>query len=236
MSPRLLLLCATIFTCLVMLVCIAGQRRELAALRSELQPPPTPDEKVGDSLAAAAETEGQSGSTPAPGPVTSVSSELLRLRSQVTQLMDRKRELTGARGENEQLRAQLAARGTNAPAGQPFPPGYIRKSEAQWAGASTPENTIQSFLWAVRNHDLTNVLQLMTPEAGLKLMQRAGNAPEKFLEDFEGLPAMRVFNLQALPDGSIQAEAETPPGLEVTKIHFEIHFRMIEGQWKLDFP
>ena len=233
MNPRILILYVSIPACLVMIVCIAGQRRELAALRSELQPPPAPDAMAGDKPAAAAETEGQPGNTPGPSPVMSASSELLRLRSQVTQLADRKRELTGGQVENEHLRAQLAARGTNTPSGQPLPPGYIRKSEAKWVGAKTPENTVQSFLWALQNHDLTNLLQLITPEAGQRLMRGAGDSPEKLFEGFGVIPGMRIINPQQMPDGSIRAEAEFMPGVPVPE---KIRFQMMEGQWKLEIP
>jgi hypothetical protein len=232
MNPRILIIGGTIVACLVMLVCIVGQRRELAVLHSELQASPAPDAVAGDSPAAPAATEAQPDNTPGPSPVMSSSSELLRLRSQVGQLTERKRELANVRIENEQLRAQVAVRGTNAPAGRPLPPGYIRKSEAQWVGANTPENTIQSFLWALQNHDLANLLQLMTPEAGQRLMRGAGDSPEKFFEDFGVIPGMRIINPQPMADGSIQAEAEFMPGEPVPKIHF----RMMEGQWKLEIP
>jgi hypothetical protein len=233
MNPRILIIGATTLACLAMLVGIAGQRRELATLRTELQPPPAPEAVPGDSPAAPTATEGPAGNAPGPGPVLSPSPELLRLRSQAGQLADRKRELAGARTENEQLRVQLAARGTNAPAGQPLPPGYIRRSEAQWVGANTPENTIQSFLWALQNHDLTNLVKLMMPESGQKMMRQAGDSPDKFFEGAGMLPGMRIFNQQQMPDGSIQAEFEIMPGEPLPE---KIRFQLMEGQWKLEIP
>jgi hypothetical protein len=93
------------------------------------------------------------------------------LRGEVTRLKSRQRELAAARVENEQLRAQLAVKRTNAAAATPpLPPGYILKSKAQWKGFSTPEDTLQSFLWAVQNQDLTNLVQTMVPEMGEKLL------------------------------------------------------------------
>jgi len=84
---------------------------------------------------------------------------LLRLRNEVSRLTGRKRELTGALTENESLRAQLARRATNSPAGTGLPAGYIRKNQAKMAGYNTPEDTIQSLLWALNNRDFPNLLQ-----------------------------------------------------------------------------
>ena len=81
----------------------------------------------------------------------SASSELLKLRAQVTQLTARKRELAGVAEESEKLKVQLAAGSTNS--GLPMP-GYIRRNRAQFLGYSTPENTVQSWLWAIQNHDV----------------------------------------------------------------------------------
>ena len=59
----------------------------------------------------------------------SASSELLKLRAQVTQLTARKRELAGVAEESEKLKVQLAAGSTNS--GLPMP-GYIRRNRAQF--------------------------------------------------------------------------------------------------------
>ena len=53
-----------------------------------------------------------------------------------------------------------------AAGGIQLPPGYIRKSEARMVGYSTPDDTLQSFLWAIQNRDLTNVLQALAPDSG----------------------------------------------------------------------
>jgi hypothetical protein len=233
MNSRLLIAGAATLAGLAMLAGIAGQRRELAALRAELPPPPASEMETGGTRRAAAKTPAPADSTPESRSISSPSSALLRLRNQVGLLQRQKQELAGARVENGQLRAQLAAAGTNPPAGKPLPPGYIRTREAQWAGANTPENTIQSFLWALWNHDLTNLAQLLTPESGQKLLARATNSMDDFFAQADVIPGLRIFNLETMDDGSIQAEAEAMPG---EPIPGKMRFKLIEGQWRLEFP
>ena len=45
-----------------------------------------------------------------------------------------------------------------------LPPGYVRKRDARLVGFNTPEDTLQSLLWAIQNHDLAKVLEAFTPD------------------------------------------------------------------------
>ena len=159
------------------------------------------------------------------------SPELLELRSKVTQLTQRKQQMESIRSENEHLRSQLAARTDSA--GQPvLPPGYIRKSQAQWVGLSTPEKTMQSFLWALQNHDLTHLSQTLDPKVAEQLMSDATNAPQHGIwEGASAIPGMRLVNQQRAPDGSIRAQMELIPGQPLDWFRFE----QISGEWKIDF-
>ena len=163
-------------------------------------------------------------------------SELLRLRSQATQLAARKRELAGVQGENERLHAQLASRSTNSPAGSTLPPGYIRRKEAQWVGLSTPENTMQSFLWAIQNQDVASFLRTLTPESAQKMLPQGGD-PEawivrKSFKEASIIPGLRVVNQEPQPDGSIEAQLEIVPGQSSEQQN--VRFRQIDGEWKVD--
>jgi hypothetical protein len=224
---------ASIVLCLASLAAVCVQQRQLAGLRNEqlqlLEQSGTSNPQPIEPATA----EAVSTTAPELRPTAAPSSELLQLRNQVGQLKTRQRELQGAQGENDRLRAQIAVRGTNAAAGGALPPGYIRKSEAQWVGAATPENTVQSFLWAVRNHDLTNLLSLLTPEAAEKLKKEIGDSAESFFKDTSAVPGMRILNQQSMPDGSIRAQMEFMPGAERPE---KIRFYFVDGQWKLEIP
>lgn len=164
-------------------------------------------------------------------PAESVSPELLRLRSEITRLSARKSELANVTQEGESLRARLADAQTNAPAGSRLPPGYIRKAEAQFVNYSTPENTIQSFLWALQRHDVPRFLEALLPEEAQSMRNRIGMSGEA--ESFKGwdaLPGMAVQSRQDLPDGTVELQVEIGPGLPSQKIQL----RQLNGEWKLD--
>jgi hypothetical protein len=158
------------------------------------------------------------------------SRELLQLRNQLGQLTERKRELTGVRDQNNWLRGQFASR----PGGEKLlPPDYIRKSSAQWVGLSTPENTLQSFLWTLQNRDLTNLFQVLTPEGAQRLSQMLTNEPNNFFAQSAAIPGMRIAEKNALPDGSFELKVETVPG---TPLPGPVRIRLVGNDWKLDFP
>ena len=195
---RRLLIIASILLCTAAVAAVLIQRQQLADLRASQASPPSIDDS--SPMPAA---------TPVPDAATP---ELLQLRSQVSQLTERKRELAGARSENQQLLAQQAARKVN-PASNALPAGYIRRADAKWAGTSSPENTMQSFLWAVQNHDLTNLLQVVGERTAAEMLKAAHDQGSDFFKGASSLPGMRLVNQKQLPDGSISARMEFMPGL-----------------------
>jgi len=150
MKSHRFLLTLSVAACVAVLCAVALQRRQVLNLRAEQQ------RKLADTTAPA-----EAITAPPVTPSPSVSRELLQLRNQVAQLRRRRDELLPVRSEHEQLVLQLGARGKNASA---LPPNYIRKAQAQLVGYNSPEATLQSFLFAIRNHDLTNFFQAFTPE------------------------------------------------------------------------
>jgi hypothetical protein len=231
MNPRILVIGVLIILCLTTLAGVYVQSRQIGSLRADQQrqlalAPPASNQSSHKTAEVQSENPSVSRSTP-----SSILLELLQLRSQVGQLMNQKRELTSAGAENERLHTQLATRSTNSPAGSTLPVGYIRRSQAQWAGMNTPENTMQSILWAVQNRDPTNFLQLLTQESRQKLLKNAGDAPEKVFEEMSGIPGLRVVSQRPLPDGSVELQVEVMPGQSLSG---GIHFRQIGGEWKMD--
>ncbi len=222
MNARTVATTVSILAGLVLLFAVAAQRRELANTRgchqrlfTQLQ-----------TKALAAEV------VPVPETVSArPSPELLALRSKVTQLMARKNQLGSAPVENGQLQTQLAARGTNASA---LPPDYIRARDAQWVGAGTVENTVQSFLWSLRHHDTNALFQLLSAKSAESLAQTLEHLPaEDFFTEASLFPGMRIVERKPLPDGSIEAKVEMLPGQPEPGL---FHFQFIQGQWKMDLP
>jgi hypothetical protein len=193
------------------------------------------------------ERELRAQTTEAPQPIPAVASnvvvnsteshappiELLRLRGEVGQLERRKRELAGARPENERLRVQFATKGTNAPGGITLPAGYIKKSDARYAGYGTPEDTIQTMLWAIRDRNTKHFLQVFNPEMAKQLeaeMQRRGS-PEEFFKEADAMPGLRIVSKEAGTDDTIVLIVEMLPGEETHSQ--KIRFKQFGGEWKL---
>lgn len=159
------------------------------------------------------------------------SPELLELRSKVTLLMDQERALASVQREHDRLVAQLAARRTHRAHENVLPPDYIRASQARWEGMGTPENTVQSFLWAVRHHDRARLLRLLTPGAARQFSQQYRNGMDKNIDAMSRLPGLRIFHQTRLPDGSIKARWEFLPRKPMPP---PVRFRLMGGEWKLD--
>jgi hypothetical protein len=160
-------------------------------------------------------------------------SELLRLRSEITRLNARKRELTAALQQFERTAPRSASNLDGSANLIQIPPGYVRKKEAQPAGYSTPENALQSFLWALQHHDITNVLRSLAPAEAEHLSARlasAENAEQEFFKGTDVLPGMLVKDRKDFADGSTDVQIEVVPGLPPQSLHL----RQINGEWKIE--
>lgn len=207
------------------------QRTELAALRAEQQRlavvPRAPSQAAPEATAPALPAE--------TGIMGDVSSEVLRLRAEVTRLSARKRELAAAPETLERLRAQLASSMTNTSAGVRLPPGYIRKTQARMVGYDTPDNTIESFLWALANRDLEKLAQALTPQGAESLrmkLQRAGST-ESFFKESELFPGWAIKGREQLPDGTLELQMEIVPGVPPQG---KLRMQQVNGQWKISEP
>ena len=213
--------------CLGSVSAVMLQRQQLLNVRS----PQNPQAKGPDTAAKPDNVAGQ-------GSVTASSreealSELLKLRNEVTRLSARKRELSGVVGESEQLRQQLATNQANISAENRLPPGYIRKAQAQMVGYSTPEDTVQSFLWALQHHDPAGLLRSLTPAQAQALGPRFNtdpNAEHSFFKDADVLPGLAILSRRNLPNGSV--ELQVTLGANTPAQTFRL--QPINGEWKLD--
>ncbi|MGO9203594.1 MAG: hypothetical protein ACLQM8_23980 [Limisphaerales bacterium] len=209
--------------CLAALSAAIIQGRQLSNLRAEQQR--LAAELAGpEASGLPAPPQGQAGGGPGTAPV---SLELLRLRGEVTRLSALRLELAPARAENERLRLQLAAAGTNNVPGQALPPGYLRRADARMAGYNTPEDTLQSLLWALHHKDSLRVLQAFAPEA------KDGNAiADTLLQGSEAFIGMAVVGKDQLPDGSVMVRVQVAPDAPAMGFRME----SIDGQWKIASP
>ena len=228
MNLRICVIVLCVATCFAAALCVVVQGRQITNLHAER-------ERLINEAGQAADNPGQTVAAtmqPAAAPTASPSLELLRLRSEVTRLTNRRRELLAVTNENTQLRAQLAASRTNAATVNALPPGYVRKSEARFAGYNTPADTIQSLLWAVQNHDFTNMMAAFTPEIARQLQAEVDRTGvEDFFRNAASLPGLRVISQQQTLEGAAELEVEIVPGQPLPE---KMRFRQINGMWKLE--
>lgn len=222
MSGRQLIIASAFALCLGTGFAVIIQQHQLLSLR-------------GQQAAAAAQTPAApatSSDDTSQAPVSQDDGlpELLKLRSEVTRLSARKRELSGVEAEAEQLKAQLAMAQTN---GNRLPPGFIRKTEAQMVGFSTPENTLQTFLYAIQHRDAAVALQAVTPSQAERLRERLDPAhdPENgFFKRAGAIPGFVIQGRQTLADGSVELQVSAKPGEPAQGLRFQ----QVAGEWKLD--
>jgi hypothetical protein len=225
---RALLVGFTGLVCLAALSAAMIQGRQLSDLRAE-QRRLVAQFAGPEASGLAASPQGQAGGGPSTAPV---SPELLRLRNEVTRLAALQRELAPARANNERLRLQLAAAGTNNVPGRALPPGYLRRADATMAGYNTPEDTLQSFLWALHHKDSLHVLQTFTPAAVQQfqtLNSETAQGAEALLRQMEAFIGMAVVGKDPLPDGSVQVRVLVAP--DAPPVPFRL--QSIDGQWKI---
>jgi hypothetical protein len=217
MKPRSVIIGVCLTLCVATIAGVAVQGRRLEALRAKEQQLQLEVQSVETNHVVMR-------------PSTSPSSELLRLRNQVSLLSQRQRELAAVPEENERLRARFAAARTNA--ANVLPPGYIRKSEARFVGYASPEDTLQTMLWAIQHHDFTNLVGSFTPAIAREMqegMERTGQTAEQFFKGWEVVPGMSVVSRNTVSNDLVELEVAIAPGDAKT-----IPFRIINGEWKMD--
>lgn len=232
MKYRLFIIGLFVVLCLGALWAVVARQQQMAALQ---------DEQKGllARLAVAPANPMAAADRAPPEPTmaaATVSSELLKLRAEVTRLTERKLALAGVAAENKILQAKATARATNGPAGAALPPGFLQRTNARFMGYNTAEDTLQSLMWAIENRDITNCLQAFEPKTAEQIraaVETEGHSGESMLEQarqkFEGIA---ILSRRELPDGSIELEVDdgTAAGTQ------HLSFRQIDGQWKLSPP
>lgn len=215
---------------------VLAQKRQLSELQTER---------------AKLESANQSTSAPAadvsaPTPAAEVPRELLQLRAEIARLSQQQRELSGARAQNEKLRLELENRRTNTLTKR-IDSVHIRASSARWVGYGTPEDTLQSLLWAAQNRNLDKFLEALAPEEAVELKtkiegsENPAQAAEQFFKEEVTLPwGFDIVERDQLADDSIALKIQiaTTNGIDARALDTSepLGFRQIAGQWKLSKP
>jgi hypothetical protein len=233
MNRRIIITSILGVVCLATLWSTATQRQQVLALRAQRQRLLDQTDNAFQASGASTTTAGPAESSGSPGHNAAVPAELLRLRGEVARLTQRRQELEGVQRENQTLRARLADSQTNNASAMKLPPGYIRRAQARQVGYGTPEDTMQTFLWALHNHDFTNLLQAFTPPAAQHLASAAQRADGgDFFRDADAFIGFSISGRTDQPDGSVLLTIEVLPGTAGQRICLV----RVNGQWKMASP
>ncbi len=233
MKERSLLPIGLTLLSVAMLCCAFVQRRELLSLRVEQrrlqqQTGAASSPAVNDAAPTAEVSTTQNPESAPASP--SVSSELLKLRNQVSQLTRIRNELAPLAAENERLKSEIVGSSTNVNAS-----GYIRQSQARFVGYDTPEHTLESFLWTIRNKDFDRFLQALQPEMAAKfraVQQNAQLPSERFFQGVDAVVGLVILSRQIDSDDEISAQVAIAKDIPTQLITF----RRIAGEWKMTWP
>lgn len=162
--------------------------------------------------------------------------DLLRLRGEVNQLRDAKVQFEKVSAENDRLRAQVQNAAKPDPGA--MKPIVIRMDSLSDHGLSTPEATVQTFLWAEHDGSMDELLRCMAPERWPSI---SNSIPEVRRKDFfeqtrremdqfvsMEIVARKDVNSTTIMLGlqPVQRNGELGP-----KISFTLTLR--DGEWKL---
>src|SRR6185369_199502 len=122
----------------------------------------------------------------------------------------------------------------NSPAGAGLPPGYIRKSQARMAGYTTPEATVETFLWAIKSRDAKALMQALTPESRHALEQQAAsnNGLAELFKSMDALPGIQIVSRGTERDGTIEMQLQLIPGEPPARVKFQLS----AGAWAMELP
>ena len=227
-SRRTRLIGAILVTALLSGILIQG--RQIAILRTEAE-----------TRGVVRQVQAVTPTTPAtdalPGKATPLSEaehlRLLALRREAGQLRQQKSGMTTLRAENQRLKTAVAQPiRTRASDGSNT---YVPATKATFAGYTTPAATMQSFVWALKNHDTNALIQALTPDSAATLWTALETqGVEKFFEDAGRFPGFRIRSVTGRSDGSAEAEIQMDPTSEESSTKFT--FQNINGVWKLNLP
>jgi hypothetical protein len=160
--------------------------------------------------------------------------DLHKLRNEVRQLREQKPAWDKLRAENQRLR--VGAKSDSGPAsGASEPANMIAKERLSDAGFGSPEATLQTFLWAMREGNIGSIRNCISEEAikqGIwqPIEDAQGGAPP-LMAGFKGfrVVAKKVVSADQVKLGiQISADGESSPP------ELAIPFKRVGSEWKID--
>jgi hypothetical protein len=155
--------------------------------------------------------------------------ELMNLRRRVTELSDVKRRMASVQQEQVALKAESVALSNRL--AKPFPPGWVKRSQARNRGFSTPEAAFETWVWSVDQRNQEMLFAAVAPEMRERLASNLGHSgPEGLWKSVERVPGFLIRKVTPVDATHVKISVEVAPGMEVP----EIGVRLVDGGWRLE--
>jgi len=162
--------------------------------------------------------------------------DIHKLRNEVRQLREQAKALAPVQSENQRLKATVAAR-TNSGASVAAPQPLITLDQVAYFGVDTPESTLQSFFWAVRQENVQVFRNCLTLERQKEMESLSEEQIRAKMKEMKS--QFKGFQIAAKKE--ISAD-EVQLGLQVYLENQQeqpktaLTFKRIHYEWKLDAP
>jgi hypothetical protein len=135
--------------------------------------------------------------------------ELLRLRNELRQLRLEQREVEKLQAANQRAAEEIKS-GQFAPRRLADMEGAVPREKWTFAGFTTPEASVQSFLAAIVSGDMQQLVRCLPSHEAEQLTKAAAEQPEKFRKEFMGgldqlgkLSAFRITQVRVEDDRAV---------------------------------
>jgi hypothetical protein len=140
------------------------------------------------------------------------SGELLRLRSEVSELRRQCADLKSALSENDEAHIAPAPSSRTSAADAVKTQDFWPRNSWEFAGYATPDAALQSSLWAANNGDLKGVLAAATDDLRENMEKNLEGKSEteasvRVMDEVSGVQSIRVLDRTPQPDGTVLINA-----------------------------
>ncbi len=160
--------------------------------------------------------------------------ELHKLRNEVRQLREQVKGLPQVQSENQRLKAVVASR-TNATTPVATSQSPTTLDQVSYLGTETPEATLQSFFWSIRQEHVQAFRNCLTPERQ-KEMESLGEEQlrarmKEMKRSFKGFQIVAKREVSA---NEVQLGLQFYAENQQDQSKFALPFKRLAYEWKLD--
>lgn len=162
--------------------------------------------------------------------------DLHRLRNEIRRLTEQATELPALRTENASLRSASSVRSDGNVQERSSAATALTLDQMKPLGTATPEATLQTFFWAVREADHATLLNCLTPDAQARISTRSGDQLDTDLQNLRTqLRSLRVAARKQVAADLIELGVEVfPDGADAPET-VSLPFQRSDNEWRLDF-